>query len=471
LRRDGDEQEREQAPEHVLGQPLRDEDAGLDAEHRGRPDDERGAPADVAEAMLLPRTRRDGREDGKQRRGFGLDLAEVGDENERRHEEDAAANAVEAREYACPQAEHGEEQDLQHLDREVHADGSEEGCEAEGERLGGQALLKPRAGDGADRGRHAEESGVERADLRVEGIGDHADECDEADCRERRRHGGPLEDVSREEKERHDDDPATNPEERAEEARNQADGEQPHRLILRSVAAETLVARLAEAPEAAAILLDVDGTLSPIVQRPEEATVPPETRAAVERLAGRYALVACVSGRTGEDARRLVGVDAAVYVGSHGLELEPEALEWRERLRSFTATVDWPVEHKGLTVSFHYREAGDEEAALEYLGTVADRAREEGLVPRFGRKVLELRPPVAADKGTAVRRLLSERGLSRALYAGDDTTDLDAFRALAGLELAVRVAVSSDEAPRELVREADVVVGSPDALLELLRRL
>jgi trehalose 6-phosphate phosphatase len=102
---------------------------------------------------------------------------------------------------------------------------------------------------------------------------------------------------------------------------------------------------------------------------------------------------------------------------------------------------------------------------------VADRAREEGLVPRFGRKVLELRPPVAADKGTAVRRLLSERGLSRALYAGDDTTDLDAFRALAGLELAVRVAVSSDEAPRELVREADVVVGSPDALLELLRRL
>jgi trehalose 6-phosphate phosphatase len=237
------------------------------------------------------------------------------------------------------------------------------------------------------------------------------------------------------------------------------------------VQAEALVARLAEAPEAAAILLDIDGTLAPIVPRPDEARVPPETRSEVSRLAGRYGLVACVSGRTGEDARQMVGVEGAVYVGSHGLELEPEAHRWRERLRSFADSVDWPVEDKGLTVSFHYREAVDEEAALECLEEVADRAREQGLAPRFGRKVLELRPPVEADKGTAVRTLLSERGLRRALYAGDDTTDLDAFRALDGLELAVRVAVSSDEAPQELVREADVTVDSPRALLDLLRRI
>jgi trehalose 6-phosphate phosphatase len=234
---------------------------------------------------------------------------------------------------------------------------------------------------------------------------------------------------------------------------------------------EALVTRLAEAPQAAAIFLDVDGTLAPIVARPEQAQVPAETQDEVARLAGRYALVACVSGRTGDDARRMVGVDGVVYVGSHGLELEPEAHRWRERLHSFADTVDWPVEDKGLTVSFHYREAADEEAALEYLEEVADRAREQGLAPRFGRKVLELRPPVDADKGTAVRALLSERGLRRALYAGDDTTDLDAFRALDGLELAARVAVSSDEAPQELVREANVTVDSPRALLDLLRRL
>src|SRR5262249_34131428 len=92
---------------------------------------------------------------------------------------------------------------------------------------------------------------------------------------------------------------------------------------------------------------------------------------------------------------------------------------------------------------------------------VADDARAAGLVPRFGRKVLEIRPPIRADKGTAVRQLLAEAGLRRALYAGGDTTDLDAFRALDGLEVAVRVAVSSDEAPNELVVAAGIVVDSP----------
>jgi trehalose 6-phosphate phosphatase len=232
-----------------------------------------------------------------------------------------------------------------------------------------------------------------------------------------------------------------------------------------------LVARLAEAPDRAAILLDVDGTLAPIAPRAEDAAVPEDAREELSRLVGRYALVACISGRTGEDARRLVAVEGVRYVGSHGLELAPEAERWRAEIHSFASGVDWPVEDKGLTVSFHYRQAEDEAAALEYLEEVADRARAVGLLPRFGRKVLEIRPPVHADKGTAIRKLLDESGLSRALYAGDDTTDLDAFRALDGLELGVRVAVSSDEAPADLVRSADLVVDSPAGLLELLKRL
>ena len=234
---------------------------------------------------------------------------------------------------------------------------------------------------------------------------------------------------------------------------------------------ETLLADLAEEPRRAAVLLDVDGTLAPIVQRPEDARVPAETRAEVRRLTGRYALVACISGRTGADARELVAVGGAVYVGVHGLELEPEAEAWREPLRDFANGVEWPAEDKGLTVSFHYRGAEDEDAARAYLSDVADQARAAGFVPRFGRKVLEVRPPVAADKGTAVRRLLGEGGLSRALYAGDDTTDLDAFAALGELELGVRVAIASDEAPAELLEQADVTVGSPAQLVELLRRI
>jgi trehalose 6-phosphate phosphatase len=85
--------------------------------------------------------------------------------------------------------------------------------------------------------------------------------------------------------------------------------------------------------------------------------------------------------------------------------------------------------------------------------------------------VLELLPPVDASKGTAVRGLLAQTGLRRALYAGDDTTDLNGFEALDGLELAVRVAVASVDGPAELLRRADLVVGSPAEFLELLRRL
>ena len=166
----------------------------------------------------------------------------------------------------------------------------------------------------------------------------------------------------------------------------------------------------------------------------------------------------------------MVGVDGVRYVGAHGLELAPEADRWRAELHSFAATVDWPVEDKGLTVSFHYRQAEDESSALEYL-EVAERARRAGLIPRFGRKVLEIRPPVHADKGTAVQQMLDDSGLRRALYAGDDSTDADGFRALDGLEVGVRVAVSSDEAPSELVRVADIIVASPAGLLQLLQRL
>ena len=219
------------------------------------------------------------------------------------------------------------------------------------------------------------------------------------------------------------------------------------------------------------MLLDVDGTLAPIVARPEMATVPEETREEVRRLAERYGLVAAVSGRTGSEAERLVGVDGVVYVGVHGLELAPEADPWREALRPFAAE-RWPwLEDKGLTVAFHWREAPDEDEARRELEVIAARAAEAGLEARWGRKVLELRPPVEADKGTAVRALLAERGLERALYAGDDTTDLDAFRGLDGLELAVRVAVASLEGPLELRDAADLVVESPAELLELLRTL
>jgi trehalose-phosphatase len=208
------------------------------------------------------------------------------------------------------------------------------------------------------------------------------------------------------------------------------------------------------------------------VPRAEDAAVPPETRAELERLAGRYALLACITGRTGDVARGIVGVDRLRYVGQHGLELEPEAAAWADRVHAFADAWPWAwQERKPLTVAYHFRLAPDEAAARAELAAVAAAGTAAGLRPRWGRMVLELLPPVDATKGTAVRHLLDESGLSRALYAGDDTTDLDGFAALDGLEAAVRVAVVSTEGPSALGEQADLVVGSPEAFLDLLKRL
>ena len=232
-----------------------------------------------------------------------------------------------------------------------------------------------------------------------------------------------------------------------------------------------LLARLAQDPSRAAILLDVDGVLAPIVPRPADARVPDDIRTELQRLAGRYALVACVSGRAGTDAETIVGVPGLTYVGNHGLELEPDADEWTERLEALLAGLDWPrVENKRLTASLHYRDM-DEIAARRELDAIAERARSAGFVARYGRKVLELVPPLEANKGTAVRHLLGERGLRRALYAGDDTTDLDAFAALDPLELGVRVAVASPEGPAALRAAAQIVLPSQADVLPLFRQL
>jgi trehalose 6-phosphate phosphatase len=237
---------------------------------------------------------------------------------------------------------------------------------------------------------------------------------------------------------------------------------------------DSLLSRIAAEPAEAGLFLDFDGVLAPIVARPEDAGVPAETRTELERLAARYAVVAVVSGRASEDLGERLAADGVVCVGSHGLDLEPQADRWRRRLAAFAAVAPWPrrdVELKGLAVAFHYRDHANEPEAVRELDAIAEAARDGGLVARYGRKILEVLPPVASNKGTAVKRLLSEHGLQRAVAAGDDTTDLDSFAALDGLELAMRVAVASNEAPQALLDAADLVVESPAEFLELLRRL
>ena len=231
------------------------------------------------------------------------------------------------------------------------------------------------------------------------------------------------------------------------------------------------LASIAAEPGATGLFLDIDGVLAPIVPRPEDARVPDATRDELRRLAREYLLVACVTGRDSAVAREIVGVPELTYVGEHGLELDPRAREWGPRIHAFAAAARWPEERKPFSVAFHYRTATDQEVARATLEAIAADALAQGFRTRWGRLVLEVLPPVDASKGTAVRSLLEETGLRRALYAGDDVTDLDGFAALDGLDLAVRVAVVSAEGPSELAERADVRVSDPSAFLELLRKL
>ncbi len=232
------------------------------------------------------------------------------------------------------------------------------------------------------------------------------------------------------------------------------------------------LSQLAAEPARAALFLDVDGVLAPIVARPEDARVPEGTRRELSRLASRYGLVACVTGRASDAARLIVGVPELRYAGEHGLELEPAAAAFADEVHRFARATGWhDVEEKRFSAALHFRRAVDPGAARRSLEAVAAQATDQGLRPSFGRMVLDILPPVDATKGTAVRHLLDETGLRRALYAGDDTTDLDGFEALEGLELGVRVAVATSESPPQLADRADVVVDSPAAFAHLLRAL
>ena len=248
-------------------------------------------------------------------------------------------------------------------------------------------------------------------------------------------------------------------------------------------------------PARAAVLLDVDGTLAPIVRHADDAAVPEPTRALLIQVARRYGCVACVSGRRAAIARRIVSLGTIAYVGNHGAEvLKPgttqpevdrEAGAWQRRVHQFAEgayseelhRLRVRLEDKGPIMAFHWRGAPDEESAEIAVRGIAGAAESGGFRTHWGRKVLEVRPPVALDKGRGVHSLLRDADLDAALYAGDDRTDLDAFRALrecvdgGRLQHALCVGVRSDETPAELESGADVLVDGPRGVRQLLEAL
>ena len=260
-------------------------------------------------------------------------------------------------------------------------------------------------------------------------------------------------------------------------------------------AVSAAIERLRADPAHTAILTDVDGTLAPIVERPEQAAVPARAGKLLTELSERFALVACISGRRALEARRLVGVEQLAYAGNHGLELllpgeeeprlDPSVADEEDAAAEFVAGLDAGAlteagirfEDKGPIQTLHWRGAADERHAEARAHEIAVAAGKARLEPRWGRKVLELRPLGGGGKDAAVAALIAGGEIAAATYAGDDRTDLDAFRRLRELSeegrlgTAICVGVVSPEAPPELVEECDVAVDGPSGWLALLEEL
>ena len=236
------------------------------------------------------------------------------------------------------------------------------------------------------------------------------------------------------------------------------------------------------------LFVDVDGTIAPIAPTPGEATVSPAIRRALAALS-LDATVVALTGRDTASARLVVGVAEIAYAGNHGMEwwedgtasIEPAVRPYVGRIHRLAAHVgsalaDEPgvlIEDKGPSLAVHYRLAADPAAARERVLAVLGGPGGAGDLPlREGKMLIEVLPPVAVNKGTAISRTVERRALRSVLVLGDDTTDVDAFEAARGLRAsgaceALTVAVS-DDAPERLLAAADYRLGDPGAVGTLL---
>ncbi len=239
------------------------------------------------------------------------------------------------------------------------------------------------------------------------------------------------------------------------------------------------------------LLSDVDGTLAPIVPRPEDARVPEATRTLLRQLAAKGVKVALITGRRLSTARRTVGLDDVIYAAQYGLTVwldgrietapglaEYEALtrQAEDELQHLSETISGvQVVNKEGLLAIHYRRAEAPDARKEILKALAHSQAAQRFQVIEGRKVVELRPPIPADKGTALEMLVDRLGVEGVICLGDDVGDIDMFAAMRRLRTeglaGVTIAAASKEAPPEVKQAADYAVEGPEGIEWLLSEM
>lgn len=247
-------------------------------------------------------------------------------------------------------------------------------------------------------------------------------------------------------------------------------------------AQETHLKKLISA-ERIGLVTDMDGTISYITEKPEDAVITPRNFELLKALREKLDLVSIISGRPVQSIYERIPLDNVIYIGNHGLErcvngkvkhnfnIEP----YLPRLEASVAKLEEiaeegaQVEDKGVTVTFHYRQTEDpDEIRDEFYPQVKKISEETDLEFFEGRMIFELRPPVKADKGVAFEQLVDEFELESVIYVGDDTTDVAALQMAQKLReegrcYAVGVGVMSNDHPSKLPASTDLLTsGVPD---------
>jgi trehalose 6-phosphate phosphatase len=259
---------------------------------------------------------------------------------------------------------------------------------------------------------------------------------------------------------------------------------------------DEMAAAMQHAPRESAVFLDLDGTIAPIVQRPEDVKILPAIRDLLPELRETFGLVAFISGRARQSLRDVVQLEGVAYSGNHGIEVELEtgevlpaavAPERLSELDAFARRWSSPalerlgiwLEHKGSTLTFHYRTSQTPQAAQRYLqDLILPGATARGLMAEPGRRSLEVHPAAAIHKGSAADALLDARPQIRQVISfGDDRTDTEVWGALASrlaggkLARALAVGVISNETPDVVLRTSDVQVQGVEGTERALRML
>ena len=237
------------------------------------------------------------------------------------------------------------------------------------------------------------------------------------------------------------------------------------------------------------LMADLDGTLSEMVVRPEDAHVSPDVREALEQLSQELPVVAVITGRSAKDALQMVGVEELTYIGNHGMERiergEHSVVEafapYLPELRKATAILGnslntpglW-LEDKDVSISLHYRHCDDQARAhTEILQAIYALPNRDKFLIIEGKLVVNFLPTVGSSKGSAVVDLVKEHNLSGGLFMGDDITDLDAFHAVQKLRRdggfhGMNVAVMGGEEKHEVLKEADFTLDNVEEVSHFL---